>query len=316
MTGLVKSPVRFDAAAHTYTLGDRSLSGVTSLMKRHGLSPDYSDVPAAVLKRAADRGSAIHGVVQDCINGMYEPEIASPAEKEVADMWEAFRHGNGLRPVEAEYLVSDNETVASKIDIVLDDCSLADLKTTSELHVGALSWQLSIYACLFEMQNPGLKVPALYGVHYDVRKKVFSLHGVARHPDAEVARLLECERTGAEFVPDAPPVTEDETAIISYVERERLPSIIGQLAHARAVVEELQARLDAAYSAMYAQMEKAGIDKIEGRGYTITRRAPSVRTTIDGRALREEMPEIAARYTKNSQVKGSVAIKIKDNNKP
>lgn len=309
---LIQSPVKFDVARHTYTLPDgRQLTGVTGLMKKHGLSPDYSDVPPAVLKRAADRGSAIHGVVQDCINGLYEEALASPAEKQVADLWEAFCYGNGLKAAESEYLVSDMETCASKIDIVLDDCSLADLKTTSELHTDALQWQLSIYAYLFEMQNPGLKVPALYGVHYNVRSKTFSLHPVKRLPDGEIARLLECEKAGRQFVPDTPAMTADETSLIAYVEQERLPSVLQQLAQAKAVVEELQSRLDTAYASIYAQMEQAGIEKIEAASYTVTRRAPSVRTTIDGKALRAEMPEVAERYTRTSEVKGSVTIRIK-----
>lgn len=311
MRELVQSPVAFDVVGHTYTLGGRTLMGVTSLMRKHGLSPDYSGIPATTLKRAADRGSAIHGVLQDCINGLYEEELASPAERELADMWLAFCHGRGLRPEVSEYLVSDGETVASKIDVILDDCSLCDIKTTSELHMDALEWQLSIYAYLFEMQNPGLKVPCLYAIHYHVRTKVFSLHPVRRRADGEIRRLLECERTGVQFVPDAPAMTEDETSIVSYVEQERLPAIVQRLAGAKAVVEELQARLDAAYATMYAQMEAAGIERIEGSGWTLCVRRPSERTTIDTRALRAEMPEVAERYVRTTRVAGGVTLKMK-----
>ena len=71
---------------------------------------------------------------------------------------------NNLTPLVNEYLVSDAMSYASSIDIIFDDLTLADIKTTSRLDMEYLSWQLSIYAHLFEMQNPGLKVPRLLAI--------------------------------------------------------------------------------------------------------------------------------------------------------
>ena len=51
----------FDETSHTYLLDDdKILIGVTSLMKKFGLSPDYSGIPEATLKKAAEEGTAIH----------------------------------------------------------------------------------------------------------------------------------------------------------------------------------------------------------------------------------------------------------------
>ena len=45
--------VIFNEENHTYTLGDKTLISVTQLLKKHGLSTDYSGVDAEILERAA-----------------------------------------------------------------------------------------------------------------------------------------------------------------------------------------------------------------------------------------------------------------------
>ena len=51
---------QFDKNKHEYTLDGRPLISVTQLMKKHGLSPDYSAVDPEVLFAAAERGTLIH----------------------------------------------------------------------------------------------------------------------------------------------------------------------------------------------------------------------------------------------------------------
>jgi len=56
---LKKSAVVFDPTAHTYTLGDKRLGGVTAIVK--WLFPDtYKDIPAHILNAAAEHGSLVH----------------------------------------------------------------------------------------------------------------------------------------------------------------------------------------------------------------------------------------------------------------
>ena len=44
----------------------------------------------------------------------------------------------------------------------------------------------------------------------------------------------------------------------------------------------------------------------------ITRVAPTTKTSIDGTRLKKELPEIAAQYTKTSNVKGYVKVTIRE----
>lgn len=62
-------------------------------------------------------------------------------------------------------------------------------------------------------------------------------------------------------------------------------------------------------------MEKYGIKKFETPEITFTYIAPTTKTTIDTKALKQELPDIAALYTKTSNVKASVKITVKGGDK-
>lgn len=62
-------------------------------------------------------------------------------------------------------------------------------------------------------------------------------------------------------------------------------------------------------------MEKYGVKKFETDAVTFTYVAPTTRNTIDSKALKAEQPDIAALYTKTSNVKASVKITVKDGGK-
>lgn len=193
-----RTDIKFESANHTYTrISDGiQLEGVTTLMANQGRGVDYSQVANGdpvkrreILAKAAAKGTAIHEAIQDYDNGIDRGEDGSftgnktrtvyavdqetgqeygPVTVNVASAVNAYRK-IGLPVIASEYLVSDGNYFASMIDKVMrvDDktVDLADLKTTSVLHEDALKTQLSIYAFLFELQNPGVKVRNLYGVH-------------------------------------------------------------------------------------------------------------------------------------------------------
>ncbi len=65
--------VKFNKMKHTYTLtkenGEKyDLVSVTTLLKKHGITPDYSNVNESVLKAKADRGIVIHEELEQYIN--------------------------------------------------------------------------------------------------------------------------------------------------------------------------------------------------------------------------------------------------------
>jgi predicted phage-related endonuclease len=58
-------------------------------------------------------------------------------------------------------------------------------------------------------------------------------------------------------------------------------------------------------------MDKYGVKKFENDILKITYVEPTMRTTIDSKKLKEELPAVAEKYTKRTLVKGSVRIEVK-----
>jgi predicted phage-related endonuclease len=58
-------------------------------------------------------------------------------------------------------------------------------------------------------------------------------------------------------------------------------------------------------------MDKYGVKKFENDILKITYVEPTTRTAIDSARLKKELPAIAEKYSKTSQVKGSVRIEVK-----
>ena len=61
--------VFFSKEAHVYLCGDKELPGVTTVLRRHGLMPDYSGIPDKVLEEAARKGTALHEAIESYDNG-------------------------------------------------------------------------------------------------------------------------------------------------------------------------------------------------------------------------------------------------------
>lgn len=287
--------VEFDELTHSYILGDRFLMGVTSLMKKHGLAPDYGNIPAEILANAAARGTEIHRQLEDYDNG--KSVVMDENVKAYAEL--------GLDIHCSEYMVSDERTVASFIDKVLSDCSLADIKTTSTIHKRAVSWQLSIYAYLFELQNPSKKVPHIYCIHVrDGKAKLMELN---RIPDEKVKALLEAEAEGRIFED-----TEDSPSAglaLSDGELCNLLESLEMIAQYKIAIKAEEERSEALQSKLYDYMVENNLDEMVCDYGKFTRRAESTRTSLDSAKLKKDLPDVYDKYKKVTNVKGSVVFK-------
>lgn len=294
--------VEFFELSHQYFIGGKELIGVTSLMKKHGLGANYDGIPEDVLKKAAERGTEIHKLLEAYDNG--EVVAETPELKAYKKL--------GLDVMRSEYLISDNEMVASMIDKVLwaDEpgmVDLGDVKTTSTLHKEALSWQLSIYAYLFERQNPGIKVRNLIGIH--VRDGKAKTARAERKSDALIEELFQAEREGRIFSQDSD--TPHALAVLSFDEvmaLEQAETILAQIAEQKKNTEELIADIK---DKLYCYMQDNNIDEITCGDGVYKRKRESIRESIDTARLKKDLPEIAEKYTKTTSVKGSITFKTK-----
>ena len=187
-----KGEMIFNPETHTYTLDGEEYISVTRLMKKHGLSPDYSNVSEETLQAAAAKGSFVHGEIERYIK---DGGVGFSAELyDFIDLCE----DNGLKPTKSEFIVYNTEyKVAGTVDLMGLTADMqgfvGDIKTTSTLHKEALEWQLGLYAFLGEMT-----VSKYYGFHLrsNGKSKLIEVKGKSKD---EVVRLLEAEKRGDTF---------------------------------------------------------------------------------------------------------------------
>ena len=302
MTKLKKSPVVFDEINHTYTLNCKSLSGVTSLLSRQMFADKYNDIPDEVLQRAAEYGSNVHERIElsDVLGGGDTDDIVA--------LYRKIKAENDLTTLANEYLVSDEDYIASSIDIVFegDDetyVDITDIKTTSKLDREYLSWQLSIYAYLFELQNPGIKVRNLYALWFPKPQYgTPALVMIQRIPTEIILELIETDKRGEKYSPPLIEVTETSLAIPTKAIDE-VVNTINQLKKLEAKKAELQAGL-------LAKMNEAGIQSWKCDRLSLSLKRSSTRESVDSAILKEKYPDIYNECVKRSSVKESLNIKI------
>lgn len=298
MQRLNYSKVVFDRVAHTYrTPEGKSLSGVTGLLKRQLFAEKYKDIPRFVLERAKERGTAVHEAIE-----FYNSFGDTGSIKEVED-YAVLCSEYGLKALESEYLVSDNVNIASSIDIVFDDLSLADVKTTSSLDIDYLSWQLSIYAWLFEMQNPSLKANKLYAIwlpkeQYGHAKMV----EVPRIPAQTCQELVEIDSIGGKYgsivnVAKNTPVEIEQRVIDEIIRIER-------------EMKTAKERSELLKKGLRDLMIKHNCKSYQNEHISLTLKNSSIRESVDMAKLKEKYPEVWEDVKKSSVVKESLILKV------
>lgn len=297
--------VVFNEEQHAYWLGDKRLISVTRLLKKHGLSTDYSGVSSDVLEKAAKKGSAVHSEIEEYIkNGAvgFTPEFMGYIDladelQFVAEKSEVVLPCDDIPDAEI-----DNYIIAGTADIIgksKDGLTLVDVKNTQKVDIRYCSWQLSLYERL-----ANVKFDRIYVFH--LREDASKAIPIERIPAAEIDRLLECERKGEIY--HAPGLVVAGELVASFEAAER------ELKLAEATAEAAKEAAQNYRQQLYDLMEKQGISSWEtpDKSMLITRIAPGTQTKIDGTRLRKEKPEIAEEYSKTSSVKGYVKITIRE----
>lgn len=296
---LVNSTVIFDPEAHTYhTPEGVELQGITGMLHRQLFPDEYRDVPQHILDRAAQRGHTVHQLCE------LADDLGITPEEPDGLAYVRLRDEMGLVYRASEYLVSDNRRFASAIDKVYEEgddaFTLADVKTTYRLNEDYVRWQLSIYAYLFELQNPGARVVRLLALW--VRDGRASAFPMERIPSNIVTSLLEAEAEGRQFVN---PLSMPSTLPEKYRQMEQSIAEIDR--QARYWTERKKELMDG----VMREMVSAGAYSWEGERIRLTRKKDAIRRSFDQKRLEKDHPDIYAAYVTESPVAGSVTLKIK-----
>ena len=300
--------IYFEPLSHTYIgPNEKILSGLTGLMAKHSLSPDYSHIPEKVLMAAAEKGTAIHKLLQDYDEGnslLNEPLI------------EEYRnaiHDAGLTHIASEYLVSDNEIVATFIDKVYDTgipnvVDLADVKTTIKVHKRSLAWQLGANVVLFERQNPGIKVRNVFCISIDKDTRKFKgLVPITPVSEAEVDALLQAERDGRIYIDQ-----HDEPTAELVLTDEELATYVAQASEMARLKEQAKAiedGLKALDKRVLDYMLEHNLESMEGGGGVFKVKKAYERASVDVERMKRTNPGLYEMYKKTTTVAASISFK-------
>ena len=311
---LISSPVVFNEEHHSYTLNGHSLSGVTPIIA--WLFPDtYQGIPQSVLSQAAAYGTEVHKACE-----VYDSLDILPEDDYLKEVVYQYASVTKTLPEVAcsEYLVSDEYRIASCIDKVFVNDALADIKTTSKVHGLLVQLQLSIYAWLYEKQNPERKVPALYLIWLPKPQYgVPAVKQLERIPASICEYIVEVWAADGDRLSAMAALTGCGVAL----EYDNTPRKAGEIPeNVQALVDELivvKKQLD--YFAerekeikndLLVTMSNLNEDKWADDLIQITKKAAYLRESIDTKALKADNPEIYAKYKKETKVSESLTYKV------
>lgn len=298
MIKLQDSKVVFTPEDHRYFLNGMELSGITGLLHKQVFPDMYHDIPQWVLDRAAERGTMVHESIE-LLDAGFAPAETTPEREN----YKRIKADNGLKTIANEYLVTDKEHFASGIDLVLTDKDeniiLADIKTTSVLNKEYVAWQLSIYAYLFELQNPDIKVSKLYALWLRGDKSEFA--EVQRIDTAIIKDLLQCEVEGRKFVNSLIKADAKVPAEIKNAEM-AVYTLVTQ-------INELTEKKKQLSKGLLKLMQDNDVKSYKGEYITLSRKAASTREDIDKKKLKEEYPEVYAACVKTTNISETLQIR-------
>ena len=144
--------VEYIDETHQYLIDGILVPSVTQILE-FKFPSKYKDVPKYILENKAKYGTTLHQVIQDLeeqnldyinVNDIYV-DVAQEQYKEIK---KSFK----LEVLSQEQIVHYKDKYAGRLDmiaLVKNKLCLIDIKTTAELDLEYLSWQLSLYELAF-----------------------------------------------------------------------------------------------------------------------------------------------------------------------
>jgi len=347
---LPASPVVFVENPHDYWLEGKRLSGITGLIHailNLGVYPGATEyVKQVQIPKAGAYGAAVHHTIELYDEIGIKETVQKAVEHQTKDygmkvfgpydtsreLETYIKHREGFRPIANEYTISDEEQYASNIDNVWEKIStggdwLVDTKTNNlDYYPGGkealklyLSWQLSIYAFMYERQT-GRKVEGLAANWLRHDKGEFWI--IERQPDDFVKALL--EHTKATWVdghweyewtgdPDMLeimrgnnlPAVQEQSGVVSL-------EVIHAITNLLKRQQEIDTLMDEFKKGLKAAMIENGIKSFECDAFKATIAKDSVVTKFDSKKFKEDHPDLYNEYSSEGFRSGSFTIKLKE----
>lgn len=287
---------------HAYVVdGEIADITVTELLRKQGISPDYSFVRETVLTEAASEGTARHEELENIAKGGEPTSIYGVLLQE----WFVAKDAFDLLP-ERRCALKGAFTIAGTADIIghTDDFTfLGDYKFTSTFHKSAVAWQVNLYDYMIRKSEGLPGVTKFFGFHFKNGKmKVYELPKI---PDEEIEKLLNAEEHGEVYKPVKLTTTGELQKRWENAEQ----ALIAVETQYKAAQEQAKALREE----MCKLMQEQGVKSFETETLKLTFIDESERTTVDSKKLQSDFPEIYDQVKKTSKTSATVRVTVKKN---
>lgn len=132
---------------HTYLVNGIIVPSVSQLIHENVFPDKYKGVPKKILQAKAEYGTEVHSIIEK-IENSEEYTTTSVYIKESIKQYFKLKDEYNVVVKEQEKIVNYKDIYAGRFDMVAEingSLCLCDIKTTAELDLEYLSWQLSMY---------------------------------------------------------------------------------------------------------------------------------------------------------------------------
>jgi len=171
---------------HLYLYNGVIIPSVSEILHKYLFKDKYKGIPENILKAKATYGSEVHKAIEDIENNR-EYETTSVYQELSIEQYLKIKEQYNLEVVKQEEMVCYKGIYAGRFDMIANvnnELCLIDIKTTAQLDLEYLSWQLSLYELAY-----GKKFKKLYALWLP-KKELGKLVEIKRKSKKEIEKLL------------------------------------------------------------------------------------------------------------------------------
>ena len=292
--------IMFDEVAHTYTYTVTgniipSVTQIISAVYGSGLE----QAPSQFVERAAEKGTVIHKEIDTYLTKGTQGETP---EFQTWYNWSNFRWQNVYCAYLAEHIVSTDTkygSFAGTVDFFANGF-VYDWKTSKTATRKQLEkWQMQLSMYCYALRKIGNIVnEPLKVVHITDKVEVINVDYLGDEWVENTVKMY-YEGQKVEQKPEMSLQTVDEQTLTHF------GNVLKQIAELEKSIEPIREQIK-------AEMEKRKILALKAGNVSVTYVSPTTRETFDTKRFKAENVDLYKQYTKTSEVKSSIRIKLGD----
>ena len=185
--------VEFIEETHQYLIEGILTPSVSDILK-YIFPNKYSNIPEDILKNKSIFGTGVHKAVECLEKGEELPELDFYQDLCLKE-FKKLKEKHNIEVKEQETMVNYGTHYCGRFDMIalVDGCySLCDIKTTAQLDLDSLSWQLSYYALAYDPDKYENKFAKLYAIWLP-KKDIGKVVEVKRKSKEELLEKLKAD---------------------------------------------------------------------------------------------------------------------------